>query len=514
MYHGGNNYGRGAAAGVATKYADGVNLHADGLSNEPKRSHLRKLHSALISVNDILMTHPRQLPNPQPIGNSASRLSEAADLAQRAFVYGDDGQPQVAFLENRADTGAQVHFHGAGYYLTGQSVVILSSNKSTEAANVLFNTSDVNGSFPHQHRRVYTPLVAETQLKWQTWSELLDARGVPRKQMSSATPLEQLRVTLDKTDYLTYETSFRLSSADQKATLHLTSCEANSFLVFLNHRFVAEQHLAYPGDNCSMEFVFQLPVKVEEDDDSFARKHYHLTLVSVSLGIFSLGQDHRKGLTGSVRIDDLDLASHGNWKMLPGLVGEQLELFDPRWTNSVEWKPFGNQAVDADNRPKFPLMAWLKTSFQLPESAKPKPDTEQIEDVSSILLDCIGLTRGRAFINGNDLGRYWLISEAEDSDVYVQRYYHVPTDWLHFDNATENLLVVFDELGGSVASVRLVVSTMVEMPANVTSSSQWTTTLRSFDSSGLETTKKRMTADPLAEGGLDQATAGDVLSIE
>lgn len=465
MYHGGNNYGRGAAAGVTTMYADGVNLHADGLSNEPKRSHLRKLHNALISVNDILMNHPRQLPYPKPIRSEA-------DPAQRAFVYGENGQDQVAFLENRADTGAQVHFRGENFYLAGQSVVILARNASSAVATVLFNTSDVNGSFPHKHHRVYTPLVAETQLKWQRWSELLGARGVPRKQILSATPLEQLRVTLDKTDYLTYETSFRLNTEDPKAILRLTTCEANSFIVFLNHRFVAEQHLAYPGGNCSKEFAFQLPVKLDqdEDDDNFSQKHYHLTLVSVSLGISSLGHDHRKGLTGGVRInDDLDLASHGNWKMLPGLVGEQLEIFNPRWTNSVEWKPVGNQSPDEDGdkevakRPKFPLMAWYKTNFLLPEPAKPKPDTEQIEDVSSILLDCIGLTRGRAFINGHDLGRYWLINEP-GSDVYVQRYYHVPTDWLHFDNETENLLVVFDELGGSTASMRLVVSTMVEMP--------------------------------------------------
>lgn len=513
MYHGGNNYGRGAAAGVTTMYADGVNLHADGLSNEPKRSHLRKLHNALISVNDILMTHPRQLPYPKPISSDS--------VAQRAFVYGGNSRAQVAFLENRASTGAQVHFHGEEFYLASQSVVILVSNASSLAGTVLFNTSNVAGSFPHQPRRVYTPLVVESQLKWQTWSELLGARGVPRKQILSATPLEQLRVTLDKTDYLTYEMSFRLETGKQKAFLHLTSCEANSFLVFLNHRFVAEQHLAYPGGNCSMEFVFQLPVNAEDDDEdyNFAQKHYHLTLVSVSLGIYSLGHDHRKGLTGGVRInDDLDLTTHGNWKMLPGLIGEQLELFDPRWTNSVEWKPFDNQVAadveDGDNRPKFPLMAWLKTSFRLPEPAKPKPDTEQIEDVSSILLDCIGLTRGRAFMNGNDLGRYWLINE-NGSDVYVQRYYHVPTDWLHFDNETENLLVVFDELGGSIASVRLVVSTMVEMPtgAHVTRDT-WTTTTttRSSDSS-----VEMLAADLLVVERLGQTTttaAADMVSIE
>ncbi|KAF1775997.1 Galactose-binding domain-like [Phytophthora cactorum] len=81
---------------------------------------------------------------------------------------------------------------------------------------------------------------------------------------------------------------------------------------------------------------------------------------------------------------------------------------------------------------------------------------------SSILLDFLGLTRGRAYINGHDLGRYWLINDEGD---FVQRYYHVPRDWLVKDR--ENLLIVFDELGGSVTDVRLVSSAMVPDTAAV-----------------------------------------------
>jgi hypothetical protein len=82
MYHGGNNYGRGAAAGVTTKYADTANLYSDGLSNEPKRSHLRKLHETLISINHILLSHERQL-------HHAISLDKDKKGIQRAFLYGD-----------------------------------------------------------------------------------------------------------------------------------------------------------------------------------------------------------------------------------------------------------------------------------------------------------------------------------------------------------------------------------------------------------------------------------------
>ncbi|KAF1774735.1 Galactose-binding domain-like [Phytophthora cactorum] len=83
-------------------------------------------------------------------------------------------------------------------------------------------------------------------------------------------------------------------------------------------------------------------------------------------------------------------------------------------------------------------MSWYATSFPYP--------TQQVMasgSQSSILLDFLGLTRGRAYINGHDLGRYWLINDEGD---FVQRYYHVPRDWLVKDR--ENLLIVFDDLAG------------------------------------------------------------------
>ena len=43
MWHGGNNYGRTAASGVTTLYADDVCLHSDGTPNEPKYTQLSRL---------------------------------------------------------------------------------------------------------------------------------------------------------------------------------------------------------------------------------------------------------------------------------------------------------------------------------------------------------------------------------------------------------------------------------------------------------------------------------------
>ncbi|KAI9910903.1 hypothetical protein PsorP6_010836 [Peronosclerospora sorghi] len=131
---------------------------------------------------------------------------------------------------------------------------------------------------------------------------------MPRKRVIAERPLEQLRLTADQSDYLTYETTFSLPQMDHRGsrnnddamTLKITSCEANSIVAFIDGWLIGERNLAYPGGNCSKEFRFQLPMV------DAARKH-DLKLVSISLGINSLGSNHSKGLTGSVQIGHLEL---------------------------------------------------------------------------------------------------------------------------------------------------------------------------------------------------------------
>ncbi len=56
MWHGGNNYGRSAAAGVTTLYADDVCLHADGTPNEPKYTHLSRLQHLIADRSKVLLS--------------------------------------------------------------------------------------------------------------------------------------------------------------------------------------------------------------------------------------------------------------------------------------------------------------------------------------------------------------------------------------------------------------------------------------------------------------------------
>ncbi|TDH69273.1 hypothetical protein CCR75_002881 [Bremia lactucae] len=442
MYHGGNNYGRAAAAGVTTKYADGVNLHFDGLSNEPKRSHLRYLHEALIKCNSILLHNDRQVLKPHDLPLVDGNRLQISSL-QRAFIYGPtEGSNQVAFLENMANQSVRVKYAGNIFTLAALSMIILKDGVP------LFDTANVHESFRGQQHRLYSSIVSPEALDWQFWSELNVSSTVPRRRVVADRPIEQLQLTVDQSDYMTYKTRFTMngtSDSNEKASIvNVISCEGSSIIAFLDGWRLGERNLAYPGGNCSKEFDFHLPASMD------LNRSHDLKLISVSLGIDSLGKNHKKGLTGSVRIGDTDLAHGYRWEMFPSLIGEQLQIYRPQWFDSVYWTPLPTKtrAGVASGRQ---MMCWFATSFSYPA-----PQVLGNGLQSSILLDFIGLTRGRAYVNGYDLGRYWLINDQGD---FVQRYYHLPRDWL-FQNQ-KNLLVVFDELGGSVASVRLVSSRMV-----------------------------------------------------
>ncbi len=98
-------------------------------------------------------------------------------------------------------------------------------------------------------------------------------------------------------------------------------------------------------------------------------------------------------------------------------------------------------------------ITWFQTRFDLDHLIK--EDT----NANPVLLDAQGLNRGHAFINGNDLGLYWLIQGiCQDAQINclkpTQRYYHIPSDWLMPKN---NLITIFDDLGApSPESVNIV----------------------------------------------------------
>lgn len=84
---------------------------------------------------------------------------------------------------------------------------------------------------------------------------------------------------------------------------------------------------------------------------------------------------------------------------------------------------------------------WYKANFPAPVTDKP------------IWLEPVGMSKGQIFLNGINVGRYF-VALASGRSVGPQKRYYLPTPWLRQDK--DNELVIFDEHGRDPSRIKIV----------------------------------------------------------
>ncbi|KAF0692660.1 Aste57867_16275 [Aphanomyces stellatus] len=131
----------------------------------------------------------------------------------------------------------------------------------------------------------------------------------------------------------------------------------------------------------------------------------------------------------SVLIDDVPPM---NWTCTPGLVGEQLQIFNPPTMHLVTW------ALANATHGHVPF-TWFRASFDGP------PRAQRV-----LRLRGHGLTRGHIYFNGVSLGRYCATAARLEYTVTTQ---------------AENVIVLVEELTGSIATIDVTLSQPAEARA-------------------------------------------------
>jgi len=441
MWHGGNNYGRTASSGTATLYADDVLLHADGTPNEPKYTQLGRLQHLIAEHADgILSQDPVRTPLLWWNGSTW-----ASGTQQYAYSY----PSSINFIGNQFSGETTVLFKNQSIHLAGQSVRVYDDN-----LNLLWdsaNYSDINSD-----NTKYFPL-ATPSFEWKTWSEPV-VSNLPV--VTSQSPIEQLSLTNDETIYLWYRRNVTLTQASAVALVSVQTRKANALLFFLNGEYLGEfdNHDHAKGTITATIALNLSKYKVNQE--------YLLEILSISLGIdkdYGESTFDYKGIVGEIWFDGQLLPTDDPqhpWEHQVGLVGEYYQIYTEAGSSKVDWN---TQWVQGINKP----ITWFQARFDLDHLVR--EDTV----ANPILLDAKGLQRGHIFINGNDIGLYWLIQGicgekppccCQQSQINclapTQRYYHIPPDWLQEKN---NLITIFDDLGapspGSVGLVQRVIIT-------------------------------------------------------
>ena len=425
MWYGGNHMGRWAGSGIANEYADGVNMYSDLLPNEPKRTHLTRLHKLITQNEDILLGSKVQINNPVHLlwyNNKTKKFENGTQ--QVAFEYDNDAG-QIVFVQNSASVELVVEYDDMKFTMQPMSIIVLDKMNS-----VLYDSSVVN-STGLRTKRVY--IHDKTKMNpFAAWTESIE--DISKGAVIEEHPLEQLGVTQDETDYLFYQIEIPAQLINTTYfELIVETRKANSLLLFMDKQYLTslDNHDHSAGD-INMTFTF-----IGDVDKSGV----NLTILSVSLGLnngIQPGFVEQKGIVGEVIFNGVDITNQ-KWLHRPKLTGEILQVFTFDGSKQVNWDSDWAKYANTS-------LTWFKTTFTV----------EQYSVDYSLLLHLVGFGRGHFYVNGVDLGRYWLILVDNQP---VQEYYFIPPDVVRYD--APNLLVIGEELGApDPLEATLVLSTM------------------------------------------------------
>jgi len=298
MWYGGNHMGRWAGSSIANQYADGVNMHSDLLPNEPKRTHLTRVHKLISDNSAILLGSKIQVNNAIHLLYYDNKTKQFENGTQQlAFIY-DNSDGRIVFVQNSASVELMVEYDSMKFPMQPMSIIVLDKTNS-----ILFDSSKVN-STGLRSKRIYSQNNVNMEAL-SAWGESLNMKETSKGITTEQHPLEQLWVTQDETEYLFYQTEVSVSASGKSVMVKADSRKANSLLVFVNDHFcgATDNH-----DHSAGNVTMTVPVDLPYDD-----KPFNLTILSVSLGLHNgipPGFIEQKGIVGTVFIDDLDITTY------------------------------------------------------------------------------------------------------------------------------------------------------------------------------------------------------------
>ncbi|XP_045803623.1 beta-galactosidase 13-like [Trifolium pratense] len=400
MYHGGTNFGRTSSAFTTTRYYDEAPLDEYGLERQPKWSHLRDAHTAMLLCRKAIL---HGVPTVQ-------KLNTFHEV--RVFEKPEANICAAFITNNHTTEPATINFRGSNYFLPPHSISVLPDCKT-----VVYNTQSIVSQ--HNARNFVRSAVANN-LKWEVFSEPIPSTNkLPSNQKF---PAELYVLLKDTTDYGWYTTSFELDPEDlpkksgAAPVLRIMSL-GHTLSAFVNGQYIGTGH----GTHDDKTFEFEQPANFKVGTN-------YVSILATTVGLPDSGayMEHRYAGPKSISVlglntGTIDLSENG-WGNRVGLKGEQLQIFSEEGSKKVEWSPSVGQAR---------ALSWFKTRFATPEGRGP------------VAIRMTGMGKGMIWVNGQSIGRHWMTFLSPLGHP-TQAEYHIPRSYLNI-NGKDNLLVVLEE---------------------------------------------------------------------
>ncbi|ESW09381.2 hypothetical protein PHAVU_009G119632 [Phaseolus vulgaris] len=398
MYHGGTNFGRTSSAFTTTRYYDEAPLDEYGLQREPKWSHLRDVHKAVLLCRKAILGGD----------TNVEKLNQFHEI--RTFEKLGTNMCAAFITNNHTIDAATINFRGTNYFLPPHSISVLPDCKT-----VVYNTQ----SIVSQHNsRNYERSPIANNFQWEMFIEAIPT--TKKMDTYQNLPAELYSLLKDTTDYAWYTTSFELSPQDLPTkpgvipVLRIMSL-GHSMVAFVNGDLVGTAH----GTHEEKSFEFQRPV-------AFKVGTNYISILASTVGLPDSGayMEHRYAGPKSISILDLNSGtidvSDNMWGHRVGLKGEGMKVFSEEGSLRAKWMPLA---------PVPRPLTWYRTRFATPEGTGP------------VAIRMTGMGKGLIWVNGQSIGRHWM-TFLSPLGTPTQSEFHIPRAFL---NPQDNLLVIFEE---------------------------------------------------------------------
>lgn len=401
---------------IITSYDYDVQINEYGLEAEPKYSLLTQLHNILLEYADVILQ---------------DNIPEAVSLTDvcESHRYTSDTQC-LMFLSNFGVHESCQFVSDVEVEVPAWSVTVLGGVNCQEH---LYNTKTSLQSvhMPAPNKVVYEAIPTEFR-HMSVFEEEVPSSSThdSRTSVRTISPLEQLSLTVDTTDYLWYSVNLTNKGAwAEEGVLSFTCGEAGGCILFayVNGKYsgstvymqTEESNATLPSTSHMTRKSHKLATerqtgqRVQEPLQGVPMTDTHMkivlqpgdnvvSLLSANMGLQNYGDFLEKMQTGIVS----DLMYNGvavhNVTHTVGLVGESLELFSE--SNAKVFKPLDKDSKDV-NKP----LRWYSARFNTPPSA----GEEDTNGLLSLALDLGGsMGKGAVWVNGHMLGRYWNITSS------------------------------------------------------------------------------------------------------
>ncbi|MBB5343775.1 hypothetical protein HDF10_001750 [Edaphobacter lichenicola] len=414
MWHGGTNFGRDSMYLQTTSYDFTAPLDEYGRCT-PKGEYLGQLHKKLVEHRLILL--------------EGNRTSENVTMNFQKTTW-TRGFQRLELLVNR---GKEPQTDASGCSVSPGGACLRSGD-----GDYIFHTDQIDATKGPAHDATKWNDISPP-LMWSAWHEPLPPQRDRASIVRSSEPIEQLKLTKDKTDYCWYSTTINTWKGEELLAIPY----GGDFLyVYVDGELVSQSvapllenrgFIVPSGSNQPMVVADQ-----NESSKTDGYRHqfnlsgmkpgrHRLEILATAIGmvkgdwqITAPMNMERKGIWNGVLLDGDSLNTE--WFNIPFLYGEKIHI--ATGPERQKWLKVPEIAKP---------LTWYRATFNL-------SDNELAHD-SDYRIDAAGLWKGSLFVNGHAIGRYWLIGARDSEADPTQSHYHVPSVWLK----RTNVLIVFEE---------------------------------------------------------------------